>query len=175
MSASPDPLLRATRLLLRLTMGLVAVGGVALAIAAPFVWAFSGRIVTAAADQGMVLTARDAALALSVLIVAGLILLALSFQFLRKLVAIIDSVGEGSPFIPENAARLRAMGWMALAFQGWSLLAVPAEIWLARIVPRMPVQIHFTLFGVIVALLLFILARVFDRGVQLEQDVEGTV
>ncbi len=67
------------------------------------------------------------------------------------------------------------MGWIALAFQGMSLLAVPAEIWLARIVPRMPVQIHFTLFGVLVALLLFVLARVFDRGIALERDVEGTV
>ncbi|HMO69213.1 MAG TPA: DUF2975 domain-containing protein, partial [Novosphingobium sp.] len=139
------------------------------------VWAFSGRIVVLAANQGMELTARDAATALSVLIVAGLILLALAFQFLRKLVAIIDSVQDGSPFIPENAARLRAMGWIALAFQGMSLLAVPAEIWLARIVPRMPVQIHFTLFGVLVALLLCVLARVFDRGIALERDVEGTV
>ena len=175
MTTRPDPLLRATRLLLWLIMGLSAVAGVALLVAAPFVWAFSGRIVVLAANQGMELTARDAATALSVLIVAGLILLALAFQFLRKLVAIIDSVQDGSPFIPENAARLRAMGWIALAFQGMSLLAVPAEIWLARIVPRMPVQIHFTLFGVLVALLLFVLARVFDRGIALERDVEGTV
>ena len=175
MTTRPDPLLRATRLLLWLIMGLSAVAGVALLVAAPFFWAFSGRNVVLAANQGMELTARDAATALSVLIVAGLILLALAFQFLRKLVAIIDSVQDGSPFIPENAARLRAMGWIALAFQGMSLLAVPAEIWLARIVPRMPVQIHFTLFGVLVALLLFVLARVFDRGIALERDVEGTV
>ena len=175
MTTRPDPLLRATRLLLWLAMGLSAVAGLALLVATPFVWVFSGRLVMLAAEQGMTLTGKDAALALSVLFGAGLILLALSFQFLRKLVAIIDSVGEGSPFIPENAARLRAMGWIALAFQGMSLLAVPAEIWLARIVPRMPVQVHFTLFGVLVALLLFILARVFDRGVQLEQDMEGTV
>ncbi|HMP56964.1 MAG TPA: hypothetical protein PKD92_10385, partial [Novosphingobium sp.] len=82
MTTRPDPLLRATRLLLWLIMGLSAVAGVALLVAAPFVWAFSGRIVVLAANQGMELTARDAATALSVLIVAGLILLALAFQFL---------------------------------------------------------------------------------------------
>lgn len=175
MNTAYDPLLRGTRFLLLLTMGLAAVLAAAMVVAIPFIWVFSGRIVVAAAGRGIEISGADASTALSVLFGAGLILLALGFQFIRKLVAIIDSVGDGSPFIPENAARLRTMGWLALGFQAFSLLAVPAEIWLARILPGGHVQVTFTFAGLLVALLLFILARVFDHGTRLAEDVEGTV
>lgn len=175
MHGRPDTLLRATRLLLVLTMVVSAVVGLAMLLAIPFVWVFSNRVVVAAAENGFQLTGEDASLAISSLLGAGLLLVGLSFLFLRKLVAIIDSVSQGSPFVPQNAARLRAMGWIALAFQVLSLLAAPAELWLTRVVPGSHIQASFSFAGLIVALLLFVLARVFDHGTRLAEDVEGTV
>ena len=175
MQGRPDTLLRATRLVLILTMAGAALAGMAMLVAIPFVWVFSNRVVVAAAENGFRLSGDDASLAISSLLGAGLLLVGLSFLFLRKLVAIIDSVGQGSPFIPENAARLRTMGWIALAFQVLSLLASPAELWLARVVPGSHIQVSFSLSGLIIALLLFVLARVFDHGTRLAEDVEGTV
>lgn len=175
MEERPDTLLRATRLVLMLTMAVAALVGLAMLLAIPFVWVFSSKVVVAAAENGFRLSGNDASLAISSLLGAGLLLVGLAFLFLRKLVAIIDSVGQGSPFVPENAARLRAMGWIALAFQLLSLLAAPAELWLARVVPGSHVQVSFSFSGLIVALLLFVLARVFDHGTRLAEDVEGTV
>jgi len=175
MQERPDTLLRATRLVLMLTMAVAALVGLAMLLAIPFVWVFSSKVVVAAAENGFRLSGNDASLAISSLLGAGLLLVGLAFLFLRKLVAIIDSVGQGSPFVPENAARLRAMGWIALAFQLLSLLAAPAELWLARVVPGSHVQVSFSFSGLIVALLLFVLARVFDHGTRLAEDVEGTV
>lgn len=175
MQERPDNLLRATRLVLMLTIGVAALLGLAMLVAIPFVWVFSNRVVVAAAENGFQLSGDDAALAISSLLGAGLLLVGLGFLFLRKLVAIIDSVGQGSPFVPENAARLRAMGWIALAFQLLSLLAAPAELWLARVLPGSHVQVSFSFSGLIIALLLFVLARVFDHGTRLAEDVEGTV
>lgn len=170
-----DPLLRGTRLLLIITMGLAVVVGIGLCAAIPSVWMFSNRVVVEAAKNGIRLDGQDALLAVSVLLAAGAVLTGLGFLFLRKLVAIIDTVGEGSPFIPENAARLRAMGWLALAFQVLTLLTAPAEFLISRAIPDSHVEVSANFFGLITALLLFVLARVFEHGTRLAEDVEGTV
>jgi Protein of unknown function (DUF2975) len=100
---------------------------------------------------------------------------ALAFLFLRHLVALIDTVDQGSPFIAENARRLRTMGWLVLAMQGLALVALPFAHWFRHALPDGDVEFSVDLGGIITALLLFILARVFDRGTRLEEDVEGTV
>ena len=171
-----DPLLRVTRLLLFIAMVLVALTGAALLAAIPSLWVFGDSIIAAAARHGINF-GKNALAAAWVICGLGFAFMALSYQFLRKLVAIIDSLGEGSPFIPENARRLRTMAWMVLAIQGLTLLVAPIAVWLQHAIPygRVHIVASVSLEGLIAALLLFILARVFDHGIRLEQDVEGTV
>lgn len=170
-----DPLLRATRLLLTIVMGLAAVAGVAMIVGIPLVWIFSDKITVQLVEEGVRYSGNDVLIAITSLLAMGAILTAMAFVFLRKLIAIIDTVGQGSPFTPENAGRLRTMGWLAVAYLVMCLLAAPAEIWLRRALPGSDIEISFDFGALIAALLLFILARVFDHGARLEQDVEGTV
>jgi Protein of unknown function (DUF2975) len=170
-----DPLLRATRLLLTIAMGIAAVAGVALVAGIPLEWIFSDRIAARLTQEGVRYSSRGVLTAITSLLAMGAILMAMAFVFLRKLIAIIDTVGAGSPFTPENAARLRTMGWLALAYLVLSLLSTPAELWLRHALPGSHIEISFDFGALIAALLLFILARVFDHGARLEQDVEGTV
>ena len=85
-------------------------------------------------------------------------------------------MSQGSPFISENAARLRAMGWLVLTMQGLELAGLPLTGWIRRALANHHFFVPFSLAGGgTTALLLFILARVFDQRTRLTEDVEGTV
>ena len=92
-----DPLLRGTRFLLVVIMVLAAVAGVAMLAAIPSVWIFSGKVVVEANRNGIPLTGEDAMMTVSGLLGMGIVLVSLGFLFLGKLVAIIDTVAQGSP------------------------------------------------------------------------------
>jgi hypothetical protein len=125
--------------------------------------------------EGTELTEINAAV-IGVLLVA-LASLALAYDFVQRLARIIDTVGEGDPFTAENAARLTRMGWTALAIQ---LIALPAMLVSNWLKPQMAegtfsVTSDFSLTGIGLALVLFILARVFRKGAEMREDLEGTV
>lgn len=170
-----DPLLGFTRLALWITLVIAAIVAIGLAVLIPGIWLFDETILAKAALNGVKLTQPDSLAAVSAIMFGGLLIVLLAIQFLRKLIALIDSVGKGSPFIPENAARLRYMGWIVLTMQAMGILAVPALIWIRQALPEHHIVFSMSFDGLIAALLLFILARVFDHGTQLEEDVEGTV
>ena len=99
----------------------------------------------------------------------------LGLLFIRLLRRIIDSVADGDPFIPENAVRLGQMGWLSVAVQ---LIALPAGAlsgWIAYTGHLRYIDVGFSVGGVVLALILFILARVFRQGAQMRADLEGTV
>ena len=100
---------------------------------------------------------------------------ALGFLFLRELRRIIDTVAQGDPFIPDNAVRLQRMGWLAVAIQ---LIAVPAGAlagWASHVAHSDRFVIGVSLGGVFLALILFVLARVFRKGARMRDELEGTV
>jgi hypothetical protein len=176
MDRSKDPLLRGTRFLLLLTGALVALGGIAALAAIAPLWAFDEHVLARlAARSGGEAVGRAALAAISVTLVEAAGFAALSVLFLRKLTAIVDSMHHGSPFVPSNAGRLRTMGWLALAMQLLAVLGIPLSVWLRQALANPHVFFPFSFAPLIVALLLFILARVFDHGVRLEEDVEGTI
>lgn len=171
-----DPLLRGTRLLLVLAVAIFTVAGIGAVMALLPVWFFGDHVrawLTAHAESGPI--GGDALAAVSVILIGLAVADGLTIQFLRKLIAIIDSVGEGSPFIPENAARLRAMGWLSVALQVWAVLTIPITGWMRQALGSHHFFIPFSLAGLVTALLLFILARVFEHGTRLAEDIEGTV
>jgi hypothetical protein len=173
--ACRDPLLRTTRLLLRITMAIAIIVGLVLIAGGPLVWIFGNEAVIKTMREGMHTLGTESLIAINVLMLGGLVLVGLAIQFLRKLIALIDSLEAGSPFIAENAVRLRTMGWLALAMQGVALVALPLGVWIDRALPGGHVVFTFSFEGLIAALLLFILARVFEQGTKLVEDVEGTV
>ncbi|QIG54462.1 DUF2975 domain-containing protein [Altererythrobacter sp. BO-6] len=106
---------------------------------------------------------------------AGLLGLGCYFLFLLR--RIILSVGEGDPFIDANASRLTRMGWIALAIEVGKLPLIAIVAWMMTQFQPTAVEadLEFSLTGLLLALVLFILARVFRHGAAMRADLEGTV
>lgn len=111
---------------------------------------------------------------LGVLLPTALIGIGLGIAFFRLLTRIVRSVREGDPFLPINARRLRDMGWLALGFQ---LIAIPVNLIQTRLdaITGQPSGLDLDLGGFVLALTLFVLARVFAQGAAMRDDLEGTV
>jgi hypothetical protein len=108
---------------------------------------------------------------LRAIVVVGVIGAAIVHTILRRLLAIVDTVRAGDPFILENAHRLNAIAWRVLALEGLRLIvaAIAAAVW-------EPGRIDaFSFAPWLAVLLLFVLAGVFAHGARLREDLTGTV
>lgn len=109
--------------------------------------------------------------------IAGLGLLAIPLNYLvfKRLLAIVETVRDGEPFVALNADRLRAIAWALLGLQ----LVGMAIGGIARAVetPAHPLDIHagISVAGWLAVILTFVLARVFEEGTVMREDLEGTV
>ncbi len=109
--------------------------------------------------------------------VLALLSLGLMYDFIVRLAQVIDTVGVGDPFTLENAARLRRMAWLAIIIQ---LIGIPATLlstWLGTQLEDNSIEISsdISLTGFALAIVLFILARVFRKGAEMREELEGTV
>jgi len=109
----------------------------------------------------------------------GMAILSLAVKFLRELTGIIDSVDQGDPFHPLNAKRLSRMGWISVIGHALILPIMALAMWVAPYMEAAHNDSHITGgidFGMILlTLILFILARVFKRGAEMREELEGTV
>jgi len=107
--------------------------------------------------------------------VLGLASIPLNHVILKRLLAIVETVRGGDPFVAANASRLQAIAWALLALQLLGL--VIAAIAKAISTPAHPVNLDagFSINGWLAVLLTFVLARVFAEGAQMRDDLEGTV
>jgi hypothetical protein len=107
--------------------------------------------------------------------VLGLAAIPLNHAVLKRLLAIVETVRAGDPFVAANAHRLQAVAWALLALQ---LLSVVIGA-IARTIstPAHPVDLDagFSINGWLAVLLTFLLARVFAEGTLMREDLEGTV
>lgn len=111
--------------------------------------------------------------ALRVVILVGLAAVPLSHLILTRLVAIVDTVRDGDPFVAESAARLGRMAWAMLGLQLLGLVAIAAAFGGSEGGHR--IDWHFSLTGWLAVLMLFVLARVFAQGARMREELEGTV
>jgi len=168
-------ILRITRWLAYLIMGLVAVVGTVLAFVSavlPFFWA------EAAASVAKEYPGLDATVLfpkIYVIFALGILLLGMIWTIMRKLLAIIGSVEDRNPFIAANAVRLKAIGWLMVAVQiiGIPLALVARET--ADLFGENNVDLDISLNGILAILLVFILAGIFERGAEMREELEGTV
>lgn len=176
-SRTNDPLLLTTRLLLTLFLALFAFGIAALVIAfallpfpiaqdhfvdlglAPGVssWQYTGRVIVMM-------------LLIGAFLISGLI-------FTLSLRRIVDTVSAGEPFCQENALRLKNMGFAVLALVVCGLLQPFVVAWVDQLLAQTDAVRNHTISadGLLAALVLFILARVFRQGAAMRDDLEGTV
>jgi Protein of unknown function (DUF2975) len=107
--------------------------------------------------------------------VLGLAVVPLSYIVLKRLLAIVDSVRAGDPFVAMNASRLQAIAWALLVLQLLSL--VIGAIAKALSTPAHPLNLDagFSINGWLAVLLTFVLARVFAEGALMREDLARTV
>ena len=171
-----DPLLAAGKVITVVLMAIIAIATVVLVGLVPALLLnqaeFAAEISMTSSSNLTTITGITIAL---LLIIASVT--AISFHFFQLLDRIIDTVGAGDPLTLENAARLNRMGWIALIFQAATLPISALAAYLRDLLPtdELSVDFQFSLTGVLLALVLFILARVFKHGAQMREDLEGTV
>ncbi len=115
---------------------------------------------------------------IGVLGVVAAIELALTYLFLRNLRRIIGSVAEGFPFDPINADRLRSMAWLSVGMQIIGIPMTRLIVWFDAL-PHKP-NVHHNSDGIsigtiLLTLVIFVMARVFRTGAEMQEDLEGTV
>ena len=114
-------------------------------------------------------------LALRVCAVLGLAVVPLNYSVLTRLLAIVETVRVGDPFVAANAERLQAIAWALLALQLLSI--VIGAIGKSVSTPAHPIDLDagFSINAWLAVLLTFLLARVFKAGTLMRDDLEGTV
>ena len=107
--------------------------------------------------------------------VLGLAAIPLNYAVLKRLLAIVETVRGGDPFVAANASRLQTIAWTLLALQLLSL--VIGAIAKTVSTPAHPLHLDagFSISGWLAVLLTFLLARVFAQGTLMREDLEGTV
>jgi hypothetical protein len=107
--------------------------------------------------------------------VLGLVAIPLDYAVLRRLLAIVETVRNGDPFIALNARRLQVIAWVLLALQLLSLAVGAIASAIATGAHPLHVDAGFSASGWLAVVLTFVLARVFAEGALMRQDLEGTV
>jgi hypothetical protein len=112
---------------------------------------------------------------LNAIAIVGLAAIPVNHRVLKRLLAIVETVRAGDPFVAINAARLHSIAWALLALQLLSLIV--GAIATAMSTPAHPIKVDagFSIDGWLAVLLTFLLARVFAEGTRLRDDLEGTV
>jgi hypothetical protein len=107
--------------------------------------------------------------------VLGLAAIPLNYVVLKRLLAIVETVRAGDPFVAANAYRLQAIAWALLALM--LLCLVIGAIAKTVSTPAHPLHLDagFSISGWLAVLLTFLLARVFAEGTLMREDLEGTV
>ena len=170
--AGRDPLLAIVRTILGVAQVAAIVAAALFTVIAPSILLRRDKVVAELVGQG---APPETIWAIVALLLMSAVMAVLGFYFARHLHRIVVSVGEGDAFAPVNARRLRAMAWISVAVH---VVAIPMSIiakWAENVTRDVHYQVDFPLAGLFLALVLFILARVFREGTRMREDLEGTV
>lgn len=173
MSTKSSPALPIAHLVLRILIILNWLSGAAifvLLVATP-----TRRWIMTALELSPSPEAERLIIALRAIAVLGLVAIPLNYVVLNRLLAIVETVRAGDPFITGNAYRLQGIAWALLALNLLSI--VIGAIAKTVSTPAHPLHINagFSINGWLAVLLTFLLARVFAEGTHMREDLEGTV
>ena len=172
-SASSSAALPIAHVVLRLLIVLNWISGAAIAtllIALP-----TRRWIMSAFDLSPSPDADLLVLGLRAIAIVGLVGVPLNHVVLGRLLAIVETVRAGDPFVAANAVRLNTIAWTLAALQALSL--VIGLIARGISTPEHPIDVHagFSANGWLAVILTFLLSGVFAHGTRLRDDLEGTV
>lgn len=170
-----DPLLTAARLVVGLLMGLCIFAAIMVALGIGALLTIEReKMLTKLAESG-VSADNYSLVVLALLLIVAVVVIGL--LFLREMLRIIGSVELGDPFDSVNADRLRRMGWLTVTSQGLALALAAIAIMIGGYRQALLAEdlLNAAFGGLLLALVLFILARVFRIGAAMREELEGTV
>jgi hypothetical protein len=94
---------------------------------------------------------------------------------LTRLLMLVETVRVGNPFVVANAVRLQGIAWAVLGLElmHFAVGIVAASVSTAS--APLNLRWEFSLTPWLAVLMLFVLARVFEQGARMREDLEGTV
>jgi hypothetical protein len=101
---------------------------------------------------------------------AGLVQVVLS-----RLLAIVDTVSAGDPFVLLNADRLKTIAWAMLGGEILHFIIGMIARGVSTETHQLDIDWKFNFTRWIFVLFAFVLARVFEQGARMREDLEGTV
>ncbi len=168
-----------TQLLLRLlSIGNVLVGATifGLLVASVFAPDFVARALSRGRWAGLVGPEGSTfLLGLRTIMVIGIVGTAVRQLVLNRLVDIVETVEDGDPFVSDNAARLRTMAWAVLGLEALRFIVVFTSSHMSTAAVPVKIGDLFSSTRWLVVLLLFVLARVFEQGTSMRDELAGTV
>lgn len=105
----------------------------------------------------------------------GLLAVPLNLMMLKRLLAMVETVRFGDPFVASNAYRMNEIAWIIL---GQQLIGLGVGlVGKAISTPAHPLHLGggFSPSGWLAVVLTFVLARVFAEGTLMREDLHGTV
>lgn len=132
---------------------------------------FAARL---AAKYGAAIDVAGTLMAMRVVLLFGLFAVYAVDRLFAALIAMVETVRAGDPFVAGNAGRLDRIGWALLALQLLDLLGGVASWWFKA---HGVDYIDWTpsLTGWLAVLVAFVLARVFSQGAAMRDDLDGTI
>lgn len=183
MTLTRDPLLAIAKGILWFLMGTMLLAAAACLVAMPMLFIFESEIIAQLAANAPTVDLAGVRWMIIWVLACVTALMLILFRMFQLLKRIVDSVGHGDPFVPDNATRLTQMAWLTLEGQ---IVTLPLSVLTARIAeavnqsPKVHTDIDtlgfgFSGNGLLLMLILFILARVFRQGAAMRAELEGTV
>ena len=112
---------------------------------------------------------------LRVIMVLGICAVPLAHVVLTRLLAIVETVSLGDPFVSENATRLQTIAWAVLGMELLHLAVGAAAAGASSGGHTLDLDWNLSLTRWLAVLLLFVLSRVFEQGARMRDELQGTV
>ena len=132
-------------------------------------WTMKALGVTGMSDAIQVMWAMRGIAAL------GVVAVPLNFLILKRLLAIVETVRVGDPFVAANAYRLQAIAWLMVGLQLISMIIAATGRVISTAEHPFDLDAGFSVNSWLAIILTFVLARVFAEGTLMREDLEGTV
>jgi len=143
------------------------------AILALLIWTFIAGPWVARA-LGVDLNPR-ALVGMRLIMVVGIAAAPVTNLFFSRLLSIVQTVREGDPFVATNASRLQTIAWAVLALELSRFIIVGIANSVSTAARPIHIDLNLSVTPWLAVLLLFVLARVFEQGAHMREELEATV
>jgi hypothetical protein len=114
-------------------------------------------------------------LGMRLIMVIGICSVPIVHLVLARLLTIVETVSVGNPFVVANAVRLKTIAWAILGLELMHFAVGAVAALVSTTAAPLNISWGFSLTRWLTVLMLFVLARVFEQGARMREDLEGTV